>query len=58
MQIITGNILNKNLNKFRCNFTTECSEQPLKLPISECHCAMPTGITPHNKQASYMNPMQ
>ena len=60
MPKITGNILNKSLNKLRCNFTIECSEQPLTLLISACHSEMSTGISiiPHPKQITYMNPVQ
>ena len=59
MPKITGNILNKSLNKFRSNFTIECIEQPLTLLISACHSEMSTGISiiPHPKQISYMNPV-
>ena len=42
MQKITRDILNNKLNKFRCNFTIECSEQPLKLTISARHCSILT----------------
>ena len=58
MQKLTRNILNNKLNKFGCNFTIECSEQPLKFQISARHCSMLTGIIPYNKQSSPMNPMQ
>ena len=58
MQKLTRNIQINKLNKFRCNFTTEYSEQPLKFPISARHCSMLTGVIPYNKQPSYMNPMQ
>ena len=55
---LTWNILNKKLNKFRCNFTIECSEQPLKRPVSARHCSILTGLILYNEQLSYMNPMQ
>ena len=58
MQKLTRNTLSNKLDKFRCNFTIECSEQPLKFPISTRHCSALTGIIPYNKQSSYMNPMQ
>ena len=36
--------MNNKSNKFRCNFTIGCDEQPLKFPISPCHCSILTGI--------------
>ena len=57
IQKLTRDTLNNKLSKFRCNFTIECSEQPLKLLISAHHCSILTGIIPYNKQPSYMNPM-
>ena len=58
MQKLTRNILNNKLNKFRRNFTTECSVQLLKSPISARHYLMLTGIISNNKQPSYLNPEQ
>ena len=57
MQELTRNILNNKFNKFRCNFTIKCCEQPLKLPISARHCSVLTGIIPY-KKTPYMNPIQ
>ena len=58
MQKLTRNMLNNKLKKFRCNFTTECSEQLLKSPISARHYSMLSGIISNNKQPSYLNPEQ
>ena len=44
MEKLTRNIMNNKSNKFRCNFTIGCDEQPLKFPISPCHCSILTGI--------------
>ena len=54
MEKFARNILHDNSNKFICNCTIECCEQPLKLPISARHCPMLTGIVPYNKQLSYI----
>ena len=58
MQKITRDILNNNLDKFRCNFKIKCTEQPLKLLISAHHCSVLTGIISHHKQPPYINQMQ
>ena len=58
LQKLTRNILNNKLNKFRCNFTIEYSEQLLKFLISVRHCSMLADIIPYKKQPSYMNPME
>ena len=44
MEKFARNILHDNSNKFTCNCTIECCEQPLKLPIFARHCPMLTGI--------------
>ena len=58
MQKLTTNLLNNKLNKLRCNFTIECSEQIWKFPIFTSDCPMLTAITSIDKQPSYTNPIQ